>query len=230
MGLLERPDAVELSHAYAAGGRHLVAPLARSQPGCRSILEALLEVLDPRLSAGWADALLRRFSTLADVLAASPEALARATGSFQVADLLMRVRSVQLHALRDELVDRPIVSSSETLRSYLHGRLAHQPNECLHILYLDGRNHLLRDETAATGSVCEVTMHPRTILHRALEVGATALILVHNHPSGDPAPSAEDKRATHRLAIAAASLDIRIHDHVVIARRGMTSFRADGLL
>nr|WP_254447785.1 DNA repair protein RadC [Sphingomonas sp. ID1715] len=193
-------------------------------------MEALLRVLDSALSPGWTDALLARFSTLADVLAASPEAQARATGSRAVADLLLSVRRAQLHALRIPLIDRPIVSSSETLRAYLHGRLAHQGHECLHVLYLDARNHLLRDETAATGSVSEVTMHPRTILHRALDVGATALIVVHNHPSGDPEPSADDRHATHRLAAAASSLDIRIHDHLIVARRGTISFRAAGLL
>jgi DNA repair protein RadC len=164
------------------------------------------------------------------VLAASPEAQARATGSCAVADLLVSVRRAQLQSLRTPLVEHPIVSSSETLRDYLHGQLAHQPNECLHVLYLDARNHLLRDETAATGSVTEVTMHPRTILRRALEVGATALIVVHNHPSGDPQPSDHDRYATHRLAVAASSLDIRIHDHLIVARAGTTSFRAAGLL
>jgi DNA repair protein RadC len=164
------------------------------------------------------------------VLAASPEAQAKASGSSRVADLLVRVRRVQLQALRGPLIERPILSSSQTLQSYLHGRLAHQPHECLHVLYLDSRNHLLRDETAATGSVTEVTLHPRTILQRALEVGATALILVHNHPSGDPEPSAADRSATHRLAAAASSLDILIHDHLIVARQGTMSFRAAGLL
>lgn len=182
------------------------------------------------MSADWTDALLTRFNTLADVLAASPEAQVRASGSSQVADLLARVRRVQVEALRIPLMDRPILSSSETLRSYLHARLAHQPNECLHVLYLDTRNHLLRDETATTGSVSEVTMHPSAILRRALELGATALILVHNHPSGDPEPSDADRCATRRLAMAASSLEIRIHDHLIVARKGTTSFRAAGLL
>lgn len=164
------------------------------------------------------------------MLAASPEAQVRASGSSEVADFLLRVRRLQLEALRGPLIDRPILSSSETLRSYLRARLAHEPDECLHILYLDARNHLLRDETAATGCVSEVTMHPRAILRRALELGATALIVIHNHPSGDPAPSPSDRWATQRLALAASSLDIRIHDHLIVARDGTMSFRAEGLL
>jgi DNA repair protein RadC len=154
----------------------------------------------------------------------------RTVDDWRVADLLARVHTAHLHALRAPLVDRPVLSSSETLHAYLYGRLAHQPHECLHILYLDAANHLLRDEAAAIGSVSEVAMHPRGILRRALEVGATALILVHNHPSGNPAPSSADRSATRRLAVAASSLDIRIHDHLIVARAGTVSFRAEGLM
>jgi DNA repair protein RadC len=147
-----------------------------------------------------------------------------------VAECLARVRAAQLHVLRLPLAKRPILSSSTSVIAYLHGRLAHQADERLHVLFLDTRNHLLCDEEAASGSASSVALHPRTILRRALEVGATALVIVHNHPSGNPTPSKADRDATHRLVAAAAALDIRIHDHLVVARGGTVSFRAAGLL
>lgn len=102
--------------------------------------------------------------------------------------------------------------------------------EIARVLYLNAANHLLRDESCAEGSLLEVTIHPREVVRRALELGATALILVHNHPSGDPTPSRADREATRRLAAAAALLDIRLHDHVIVASSGCVSFRALGLL
>jgi DNA repair protein RadC len=164
------------------------------------------------------------------VLAAAPEAAAQIAGDRRVAELISRVRETHLHALRLPLADRPILSSSSSVVDYLHGKLAHRANECLHVLFLDTRNHLLCDEEAASGSVAAVALHPRAILRRALEIGATALVLVHNHPSGNPTPSIADVEATRRLVVAATSLDIRIHDHLVVARGGTVSFRAAGLL
>lgn len=194
------------------------------------MLASLLELVDRRLSRSWAAALLGRFENLPTVLAASPEALSRTAGDRRVGDWLGRVRAAQLHVLRLPLAHRPILASSSSVVDYLHGRLAHQPNECLHILFLDTRNHLLCDEEASSGSVSAVALEPRPILRRALEVGATALVIVHNHPSGNPTPSSADCRATHRLIAAAETLDIRIHDHLVVARGGTVSFRAAGLL
>lgn len=174
--------------------------------------------------------MLDRFETLPSLLAASTEAIVQVVGDRRVSELLARVRAAQLHVLRLPLAERPILSSSSSVVDYLHGRLAHHPVECLHILYLDTRNHLLCDEEAACGSAASVVLHPRSILRRALEVGATALVVVHNHPSGNPTPSNADCEATRRLVAAASSLDIRIHDHLVVARGGTVSFRAAGLL
>jgi DNA repair protein RadC len=98
------------------------------------------------------------------------------------------------------------------------------------VLFLNSKNRLLRDEVMSEGSINETPIYPREIMRRALELGATALILAHNHPSGDPQPSDGDVDATRRIARAARSLDIKIHDHVVVARSGWTSFRTLGLL
>ena len=140
------------------------------------------------------------------------------------------VRDVMLHVLREEALKAPILGSSEALVDYLFADMAHLPAERLRVLFLNSANRLLRDEMICEGSVNEAPIYPREIMRRALEVGATALILAHNHPSGDAAPSEGDIRATRRVAEAAGALDIRIHDHVIVARSGWSSFRALGLI
>jgi DNA repair protein RadC len=108
--------------------------------------------------------------------------------------------------------------------------MAHEPVEQLRVLYLNTRNRLLLDETAIEGSINVAPIYPREIVRRSLEVGATALILAHNHPSGDPKPSGEDIRVTRLVAAAGGALDIKLHDHVIVARSGWISFRAAGYL
>src|ERR1041384_1370046 len=100
----------------------------------------------------------------------------------------------------------------------------------MRILYLNAKNRLLLDETVVEGSINVAPIYPREIVRRSLEVGATALILAHNHPSGDPKPSGEDIRVTRLVAASAGALDIRLHDHVIVARGGWISLRAEGYL
>lgn len=135
-----------------------------------------------------------------------------------------------LHVLREEALKAPILSTCEALIDYLFADMAHLPAERLRVLFLDSKNRLLRDEMVSEGSVNEAPIYPREIMRRALEVGATALILAHNHPSGDAQPSEGDIRSTRRVAEAAQALDIRIHDHVIVARSGWSSFRMLGLI
>jgi DNA repair protein RadC len=140
------------------------------------------------------------------------------------------VRDVMLHVLRGEALKAPILGTSEALIDYLFAGMAHLPAERLRVLFLNAKNRLLRDEMVSEGSVNEAPIYPREIMRRALEVGATALILAHNHPSGDAQPSEDDIKATRRIADAARTLDIRIHDHVILARSGWSSFRKLGLI
>ena len=135
-----------------------------------------------------------------------------------------------LHALRTEAYGKPKLDDSQALIDYLSLDMALLPTERLRVLFLNTSNRLLYDETLAEGSVSEAPVYPREIMRRALEVGATALILAHNHPSGDPTPSRGDIDATRRIADAGRALDICIHDHVIVARSGWSSFRALGLL
>jgi DNA repair protein RadC len=147
-----------------------------------------------------------------------------------VLDWLATLRSAMLHALRREALDGPILGDSRMVVDYLFAAMAHAPVEQLRVLYLNTRNCLLLDETVREGSVNIAPVYPREIVRRSLEVGATALILAHNHPSGDPKPSGEDIRVTRRVAAAAAALDIRLHDHLIVARSGWVSLRAEGHL
>jgi len=167
---------------------------------------------------------------LGALLCATPEATAGAVRDQRAVNLLSAVRAAHLHVLRHRLTEGPVLSSPDGLADYLFVSLAHQPRECVRVLFLNARNRLLRDEAFSEGTPLEALVQPREILRRALEVGATAMILVHNHPSGDPEPSAADLAATARLSAAAALLDIRLHDHVIVAMRGLTSLRSRGAL
>lgn len=143
---------------------------------------------------------------------------------------LATLRSAMLHALRREALQGPVLGDSEAVMDYLFAAMAHEPVEQLRILFLNTRNRLLLDEKVIEGSVNIAPIYPREIVKRSLEVGATALILAHNHPSGDPKPSSEDIRVTRLIAAAGEALDIRLHDHVIVARSGWISLRAAGYL
>lgn len=140
------------------------------------------------------------------------------------------VRDAMVHALRTEALAGPRFADSQSLVDYLFLDMAYLPTERLRVMFLNTDNRLIYDETMAEGSVNETPIYPREIMRRSLEVGATAIILAHNHPSGDPSPSRGDIEATSRVAAAGNALGIQIHDHLILARSGWTSFRALGLL
>jgi len=165
------------------------------------------------------------------VLAAPPTAQERVLGKEKgVLAWLATLRSAMLHALRREALRGPILGDSAAVMDYLFAAMAHEPVEQLRVLFLNTRNRLLLDETVIEGSVNIAPIYPREIVRRSLEIGATALILAHNHPSGDPKPSGEDIRVTRLIAAAGKALDIRLHDHVIVARSGWISLRAAGYL
>jgi DNA repair protein RadC len=216
--------------ADAAGRGKTGAPAAPGAPWCRQILVELLRPLGPS-APEWAERLIAEFGSLAAVLAASGEAQRRALGGAEpAARYLGTVRRAMLHALRSQAFAGPVLADSAALIDYLSLDMAHLPAERLRVLFLNSANRLLDDQVIAEGSVNTTAVYPREIMRRALDVGATALILAHNHPSGDPWPSRGDLEATRRIAEAGRPLDICIHDHVVIARSGWCSFRALGLI
>lgn len=229
MGLLERGDALGVPDvAIARAGDVPASGKTPARP--RSILAALLSVVDPEKSDLWADRLLDRFGSLGALMVASRDAVTSTVPDPRLIAILRATRAMQLHMAEVAIVDRPLISSATALNEYLHVSLAHQPREIVHALYLNAANVLLRDEQCATGSPLEVGFQPREIVRRALELGATALILAHNHPSGDSRPSTTDIRVTRRLVAAAKALDIEVHDHVIVSASGCSSFRRMGLL
>lgn len=166
------------------------------------------------------------------MLGAGADALTRCLGDGAdgTAAFLGAVRGALSEALKREACEGPLLPTSAALIDYLHVRMAWRCDEEFRVLYLNSRNLLLRDEAVASGTPNAVSVHPRTIVKRALELGATALILVHNHPSGSVDPSQSDIQTTARIVRAARTLDIVVHDHIIVARNGWRSFRQSGLL
>ncbi len=163
------------------------------------------------------------------MLAARPDAVAAAIGSAPAARHLAAVRRAQLHALEHELVAGPVLATAASVVDYYRARLAHRAEEEMRALYLNVANRPVGEALVARGTVDSCTIYPRTVLQRGFECGAAAVILVHNHPSGDPSPSRADGRATRDLALAARICDLTLLDHIIVSRTGHRSLRAEGL-
>lgn len=178
-----------------------------------------------------AKALLKRFGSFAAVMAAGPRELAEINGMGEASIVALKtVEAAALLMTRQELADRPVIGSWKKLLDYCHAAMAHQKIEQFRLLFLDNKNALIADEVQQKGTVNHTPVYPREVVKRALELGATAIIMCHNHPSGDPTPSEDDIAMTREIAEAAERLGITLHDHVVIGRKGHRSFRSMGLL
>lgn len=197
-------------------------------------LEILEAFLNPRLGGPRAlvvgRRLLGRFGSLAGVAASDASALRGAGLSGAAAADLRRVRNLASAMARDEACRRPVLSSWTALIAYIRVALAHRSREEFRVLYLDKRNILMRDEHRAAGTTDHAPVYVREVVRRALELSASAMILVHNHPSGDPTPSRADIEMTRKIVEAARVFDISVHDHVIVGREGTGSFRALGLM
>ena len=177
-----------------------------------------------------ARALFARFGTLAAITSADLPELARfGVGPIGLTDLKL-VRILCERLARCEAARRPVISSWAALLSYVRIALAEEPREQFRALFHDRRNQLIRDEMIAFGTVDHAPVYPREVVRRALDLSASAIILVHNHPSGDPEPSRADITMTRKVADAARLFDIGVHDHLVVGRDGTASMRALGLL
>ncbi|MEO1789565.1 MAG: DNA repair protein RadC, partial [Pseudomonadota bacterium] len=143
----------------------------------------------------------------------------------------LKIVEAAAHRLaRARVMGRPVVSSWQALLDYCQATMAHRETEQFRVLYLDTRNTVIADEEQARGTVDHVPVYPREVVKRALELNASALILVHNHPSGDPTPSQADIDMTERIRQAAEVLSITLHDHLVIGQSRELSFRSEGYL
>ena len=178
-----------------------------------------------------AKALINRFGGFADVLAAPQQELlaTQGLGVHSVAALKL-VQAAALRLARAQVMQRQVLGNWDQLMDYLKAALARERIEQFRVLFLDGKNHLLADEVQARGTVNHTPAYPREILKRALELHATALILVHNHPSGDPTPSRQDVEMTREIEEAGRVLSVVVHDHIVVGDGRWKSLRREGLL
>lgn len=178
-----------------------------------------------------AKALLAKFGSFADA-AQAPQARLReirGVGDAVIAQLKI-VEAAALRLARTKVIGKPALSSWSALLDYCAAAMARSGTEEFRVLFLDRKNVLIADEVQSTGTVDHAPVYPREIVKRALAFEASALILVHNHPSGDPQPSRADIAMTREIVAAAAALKIQVHDHLVIGRSGHASFKALGLL
>lgn len=175
--------------------------------------------------------LLDTFGDLAGVAAASPAALGRVPGVGEavVAELKL-AHALAGRLARARVLERPVISGWDALLDYCRTTLAACETECFRVLFLDRKNRLIADEEMGRGTVDHVPVYPREVLRRALELNASALILVHNHPSGDPTPSQADIAMTATIREICAMVSITLHDHLIIGRGREVSFQSAGLL
>ena len=191
------------------------------------VLELLLFRSIPRADTKpVAKALLGRFGTLAEVLGASPRLLreVRGVGESVALDLKI-IASAARRMARGEIKNREVLSSWTSVLDYCRAAMAFEPREQFRILFLDKQNVLIADEVQQTGTVDHTPVYPREVIRRALELSATAVILVHNHPSGDPTPSRADIDMTKSIVDTAKPLGIQVHDHLIIGKKGFASMK-----
>jgi len=196
------------------------------------LLEYVLGLAIPRRDTKpLAKRLLGEFGSFPALLAAAPAELARVEGLTEGAAAALKfIEAAMLRSLRTAALDRPVLSGWQALMDYLHATLAHRATEAFHVIFLDNRNILMRDEQMSSGTVNAAPVYPREIVKRALDLGASGLVLVHNHPSGDPSPSRDDIAMTKAIVEAGRHLGLAVHDHIIIGKTGHASFRALGLL
>jgi len=196
------------------------------------LLELILMLAIPRRDVKpLAKKLIAHFGDYASVLAAETEALRAVDGLGDVA--IAAIKSVQASAIyltRSAVRAKPMLSNWTAVAAYLQSAMARLPREQFRLLFLDTKNSLIADEALSDGTIDQTAVYPREIIRRALEVDASAIILVHNHPSGDPSPSQMDISMTKDVADACSKVGIKVHDHIIIGKFGQTSFKQQGLI
>src|ERR1700689_4248669 len=204
---------------------------AEAMPDYEMLELVLFAAVPRRDTKPLAKALIARFGSFADVIAAKPERLMEVEGVGEaVVNQLKIVEAAAQRLARGKVLGRPALSSWAALLDYCMAAMARSQTEEFRVLFLDRKNVLVADEVQSKGTVDHTPVYPREIVRRALEHGASSIILVHNHPSGDPTPSRADIDMTREIAAAAKALKIAVHDHLVIGRGGHASFKSLGLL
>ena len=195
------------------------------------LVEYLLALAIPRRDTKeQAKALIAKFGGVGPLLAANADALRREGLSDGVIGALKIAEASALRLLETRVEGRPILSSWDALGDYLQAAMAHSCVEEVRVLFLNAKNMLLANEAMWRGSVDEASVHVREVIARAIALGATAIIIVHNHPSGDPSPSQQDIRLTRELVEAGRHMKIMVHDHVIVGSQGRSSLKSMGLI
>lgn len=174
--------------------------------------------------------MLDEFGGLGAVLAAPASRVRAAGGCTRTAAGLRVVHAAMLQSLESDFSARPLLSSTDALLAYLRSDMGSLPAEAVHVLFLDAALRLIRNEPMFHGTIGECPFYAREVVRRGLELGAASLILVHNHPSGDPTPSGDDRQRTRDLILAARLFDIQVVDHLIISRSECRSMRAMGYI
>ncbi|MCF2871431.1 DNA repair protein RadC [Octadecabacter sp. G9-8] len=213
-----------LRHRFLTGG-------AKAMPDYEILELTLFRVIPRQDVKPLARRLIDTFGDLNGVLSAPIARLERVDGVGTAVALELKVMETVTHRMaRAKIMQRHVISSWDAVLDYCHTVMAHRDTEQFRVLFLDRKNVLIADEEQGAGTVDHVPVYPREVVKRALELNASAMILVHNHPSGDPTPSDEDIAMTNQIANAAKALSISLHDHLIIGRSRELSFKSQGLI
>jgi DNA repair protein RadC len=210
----------------------VIERIDQSSVSSAELLELLLSFGRSGHAAGRiARDLIEHFGSLGAVLAAQPHRLAAWLEGDEASVFLLKIVRVAVKTtLREPLEDRPVIGSASALMDYLSVTMRHEAIEATRVLFLDRKNALIKDEILHRGTVDHTPLYPREVLRRVIETGASAIILVHNHPSGDPSPSKADIAMTKELVAALGTIGGVLHDHVIVGRNRELSFRKAGLI
>lgn len=210
--------------------------LSAGEPGegllDHELIEYLLTLVIRRIDTKpIAKALLREFGGIGGLLAADAAALRRVDGVGDHAVAAIKIaQAAALRMIRGQIAERPVLGNWQVLLDYLRADMAHGGIERFRVLHLNTKNMLIRDEVMSRGTLDQAAVHIREVIRRALDLGSAAIILVHNHPSGDTSPSRADIDITRAIAQAGKPLNIAVHDHLIVGIGGHTSLRAQGLI
>jgi DNA repair protein RadC len=196
------------------------------------LIEYVLGLAIPRRDTKpMAKRLLKEFGGIGGLLSADAEAIQRNGGVGEGAAAALKiVQATALRLLRDEIRHAPVLSSWQALLDYLRADMGFMATERVRVLHLNTRNMLIRDEVMAEGSIDQAAVSVREVIRRAIDLGSAAIILVHNHPSGDPSPSRADIALTRTIIDAGKNLGIAVHDHIIIGSNGHVSMKGQGLI
>ncbi|MEH6756393.1 MAG: DNA repair protein RadC [Parasphingorhabdus sp.] len=196
------------------------------------LVEFLLTMAIPRRDMKpLAKNLIDTFGSLSALLTADGDSIKQVPGMGETSTAAIKiVHAAALRLISEPVREQPILTSWQALLDYLRADMAHLLNERVRVLHLNSKNRLIRDELVSEGSIDQAAIYTREVIKRALELGSAAIILVHNHPSGDSAPSRQDIAITKDICDAGRRLGIAVHDHIIIGKDGHTSFRSQGLI